>query len=275
MKVLYVSDLDGTLLDTADRLPDWTVNTLNRLVREGMLFTYATARSLSSSSVVTSGLQLQLPVIVYNGAFLMDPMNRRVISSAAFSPEFREEMRGFLHGQPLPILVYSFLDGVERVSWILGRENEAVRHYLESRRDDPRLRGVRSEEELFAGEIFYYTFLGKREELAAMRDRFSGREDCNCIFQRELYREEYWCEIMPPEASKASGILRLKNLLGADRVVSFGDAANDIPMFQVSDECYAVGGAIPELRALADGVLLPSGESSVAKWLEARWRQEG
>lgn len=25
-----------------------------------------------------------------------------------------------------------------------------------------------------------------------------------------------------------------------DRIVSFGDALNDIPMFQISDECYAV-----------------------------------
>ncbi|MFR3729688.1 HAD hydrolase family protein [Lacrimispora sp.] len=30
--------------------------------------------------------------------------------------------------------------------------------------------------------------------------------------------------------------------------MSFGDAINDIPMFQVSDECYAVSDAVPELK---------------------------
>ena len=44
-KTLYVSDLDGTLLDRRDRLPGYTVRTLNALLQKGMLFTFATARS--------------------------------------------------------------------------------------------------------------------------------------------------------------------------------------------------------------------------------------
>ena len=63
-KTLYVSDLDGTLLSRRDRLSPYTVETLNRLLHAGVLFTYATARSLSSASVVTEGLRMDLPVIV-------------------------------------------------------------------------------------------------------------------------------------------------------------------------------------------------------------------
>lgn len=70
MKTLYVTDLDGTLLRTDDTVSPFTINTVNGLVDKGMLFTYATARSLVSASVVTKGLSARIPVIAYNGAFI-------------------------------------------------------------------------------------------------------------------------------------------------------------------------------------------------------------
>lgn len=270
---LYVSDLDGTLLNSASQLSPQTAQILNRLIGEGMLFTYATARSIHSASIVTEGLCLRLPVVVYNGAFLMETGSKRVIASSAFSPAFRTELRNFLAAQSISPLVYSFVDGVERVSWQAGRENEGMRFYLDNRKGDRRLRCVRTEEELYAGEIFYCTLIGERERLRPAAERFSGRADCNCTFQQELYRPEYWCEIMPKEATKANAVLRLKELLGAGRIVSFGDAVNDLPMFAVSDECYAVGSAAPELVAAATGVLPSSDNDSVARWLEAAWNQ--
>jgi len=49
------------------------------------------------------------------------------------------------------------------------------------------------------------------------------------------------------------GGLTAEELLGCDRLVSFGDGANDQALFAVSDECYAVENAVPELRAVATG----------------------
>ena len=47
---LYVSDLDGTLLRSDQTLSVETVSTLNRLMADGVMFTYATARSFSSAA---------------------------------------------------------------------------------------------------------------------------------------------------------------------------------------------------------------------------------
>ena len=52
-RTLYVSDLDGTLLNKQDRINPESIRIINDQVSKGMLFTYATARSLSSASVVT------------------------------------------------------------------------------------------------------------------------------------------------------------------------------------------------------------------------------
>ncbi len=52
-KTLYVTDLDGTLLNKNDRINPKSIEIINSLVEKGMAFTYATARSLVSASVVT------------------------------------------------------------------------------------------------------------------------------------------------------------------------------------------------------------------------------
>ena len=46
MKVLYVSDLDGTLITRNERISEYNLGILNALIGRGLLFTYATARSL-------------------------------------------------------------------------------------------------------------------------------------------------------------------------------------------------------------------------------------
>jgi hydroxymethylpyrimidine pyrophosphatase-like HAD family hydrolase len=37
-----------------------------------MCFSYATARSLSSAAIVTNGLTTNIPVIIYNGTFIVN-----------------------------------------------------------------------------------------------------------------------------------------------------------------------------------------------------------
>lgn len=77
---------------------------------------------------------------------------------------------------------------------------------------------------------------------------------------------------MPAGATKANAIRKLKEICGCDKVISFGDAINDIPMFEISDECYAVENAVEELKAAADGVIQSNENDGVATWLEQHVR---
>ena len=69
---------------------------------------------------------------------------------------------------------------------------------------------------------------------------------------------------MPRRATKAEAIQKLKEMWNCDKVVSFGDAINDIPMFEISDECYAVENAVPELKKAAPAVVDSEGRDGVA-----------
>lgn len=266
-KVLYVTDLDGTLLNKEDRINPKSIKIINDLIKRGMLFTYATARSLSSASIVTEGLSADIPVIVYNGAFILNPATGEVLEKEEFREKDRQDVRMAFDRYGCSPLVYSFIDGREKVSWILGTENEGIRRYLDLRKGDKRLNPVSNRAELYQGDMFYFTCIGEREELQPIFDIFSRDDRYRCTIQQELYRPEYWCEIMPAKATKAEAIRKLKRLLNCDKVVSFGDAVNDIPMFEISDEAYAVENAVEELKAFATGIIGSNENDGVADWL--------
>ena len=81
-KTLYVSDLDGTLLRHDQTVSPFTAETINTLTARGMLFSYATARSLVTAKTVTKGLNTHFPLIIYNGAFVRDNEGSNVTPSA-------------------------------------------------------------------------------------------------------------------------------------------------------------------------------------------------
>ncbi len=267
MNTLYVTDLDGTLLNRQDRISSFSIRVINGLVDRGLLFTYATARSLVSASRVTEGLSTKIPVIAYNGVFVFQPSTGEILYREGFSDDEKSRVKEVLDQHRIHPLVYSFISGTEKVSWIPQHENDGIRRYLSSRQGDRRLRAVHNPDALYQGDIFYYTCIGEKDELQPVYDLFSGDSRFRCTLQQELYRPEYWCEIMPVLASKANAIRKLKELWGCSRVISFGDAVNDIPMFEISDECYAVENAVDELKAAATGVIGSNEEDGVAKWL--------
>lgn len=153
-RTLFVSDLDGTLLNKHDRINPESIKIINDLVSKGMLFTYATARSLSSASVVTQGLSTDIPVIVYNGAFILHPATGEILSREGFLEEETEEIIEVMDKFHISPLVYSFVENVEKVSWSVSKENEGIRRYLNLRKGDRRLRPISSRKELYQGDMF-------------------------------------------------------------------------------------------------------------------------
>lgn len=266
MKTLYVSDLDGTLIRSDERTSAYTNQTINRLVREGMLFSYATARSFHTSHKVTAGLNARIPLIVYNGAMVVDNTDGSFLIKNFFGDDVREVL-GDLFAHGVYPIVYAFIDGVEKFSFIPAKSSRAVLDFNETRKGDRRCRMAETEEELMQGEIFYITCIDDADKLAPLYEKY--RERYHCVYQLDLYSGEPWLEIMPRAASKANAIRQVKEQLGCDRLVVFGDGKNDVDMFELADEAYAVANAVPELKERATAIIGSNDEDGVAKWLEA------
>ena len=269
MNTLFISDLDGTLLTHEERISDYSLRELNAMIGEGLPFTYATARSFNSASRACRGLDQKLPVILYNGALIIEPCGRKRLYSNHFNEGQIAYIRELLVKFSVCPLVYSFCEGRECVSWLAGEETEGVLRYLSRRRGDPRLRPVGSFEKLFEGEIFYFTCIGEKSHLDGLYAAVQSSFDIRSIYERETYQTDYWCEIMPDTTSKGTAAKVLKDLLGAEKIVAFGDAPNDLSLFASADECYAVKNADGFLKEKASGVIGYSEEDAVVKFLRA------
>ena len=268
MKTLFVSDLDGTLLTAKETVSEYSMRLLNKLIDEdGVLFTYATARSLNSAAKAVWGLRQNLPVILYNGAIIMEPWNGNKLYNSHFTGTVRADIRRILHEYDVWPLVYSFLGNKERVSWLRGRETEGMKRYLSRRAGDPRLNPVDSPDELKDDEIFYYTYIDAKERTDVLHAVFEKDARFRCIYQQETYQSDYWLEIMPAGTSKGAAATVLKEGLGAEKLVAFGDALNDRELFRAADEAYAVENADEELKKAATAVIGYSEEDSVSKFI--------
>ena len=266
-KTLYVSDLDGTLLRGDQRISERSCRIINRLVAGGMCFTAATARSLVTTRKVIEGLEGRLPLIIYNGVFVRDNETGEILDSVYLPADKARETLDWCLGHGIYPIVYSFIDGAERSSYVPGLCGGGAEAHIRSRGEhDPRTRATDAAG-LYDGEIFYITMIGDRGLEEAFR-HFSRDPALNSLYQTDIYSGDQWLELLSAEATKAKAIKRVMRLTGCDRLVCFGDAVNDIPMFEEADECYAVANADPRLREIATAVIGSNDEDAVALWLE-------
>jgi Cof subfamily protein (haloacid dehalogenase superfamily) len=70
--VLLVTDLDGTLLDDSHQISPGNKAAIDRFIQQGGSFTLATGRSKLGIRTLLKSLQVNAPVILCNGAMLVD-----------------------------------------------------------------------------------------------------------------------------------------------------------------------------------------------------------
>ena len=271
MKTLYVSDLDGTLLRSDATLSDFTSRTVNQLVDKGMLFSYATARSIHTSRKVTRGLDAKIPIIVYNGAMVIDNADGSVLYNNFFGSDVFPLLNDLFSNGVFPF-VYSWIEGEEKFSFIESKCTRGMKIFLDSRKNDKRIRTVNNECELMSGDIYYITCIDETEKLLPLYEKY--KNTYHCVFYTDIYTKERWLEILPRGTSKASAVKHLKELLNCDRLVVFGDERNDIDMFEIADEAYAVENAVDELKAIATDVIPSNDEDGVAKWMKENYHSD-
>ena len=268
-KTLYISDLDGTLLQPNEQLSVFGCQTINQLVKSGMLFSYATARSYHTAKKCTAGLDAKIPLIVYNGALIVDNQTGDILTENIFSPQQASDIYTLLWRCGIHPIVYSLINGVEKFSYDQTAVPLPTRNFLDQRRGDGRDHPLTGDEQLLNGKVYYFTCIDESERLLKadrlIREQFG--DICNQVCQKDIYSGDQWLEIMPASASKAHAARQLKELTGAEKMVAFGDGPNDLPLFDAADEGYAVENAHPLLKSAATSIIGLNTNDGVARWL--------
>jgi hydroxymethylpyrimidine pyrophosphatase-like HAD family hydrolase len=273
MRTLYVSDLDQTLLRSDGTVSFDTARLLNAAVKRDVLFTYATARSFRSSRRVTASLGLALPVITYGGTITADPTSGVATEPCLLDGAVVEAVIAACaaRGDVQPIL-HTYEDGRDRLRWRLEGETSGTAVYLAARSGDPRLKAITSSDPVDLAAVFYIAILAPRRIVEALRETLRpALRGCAHFLSDDMSTPGFsWLELHSAAGTKAQAIHRLMRKIGADRLVVFGDNHNDVPMFEIADESYAVANAIPELQAIATSVIDDNDSDAVARFIATR-----
>ncbi len=271
MRTLYVTDLDGTLMRNDMTISEESVRIINQLIDSGILITYATARSFHSAYTITKNIRFKLPVITRNGTTFADQIAVKEQETSFFSIGVLKELK-----ELLPVIyrcgfTSKYIDGEMYKMYQGGVKSKEFQGYLDYYHSigDTRMRMVDDMEKQFEGDISYITLISTREELLPYYEAVKESNRWETVFQKDTYREEYWLEICPKDATKAKAVLKLKDRLECERLVVFGDSINDLPMFEIADEAVSVSNARPEILSAADHIIGSNESDAVAKYIRS------
>ena len=165
-----------------------------------------------------------------------------------------------------------YINGEMFKVYLEGPKSKEFQGYIDYYKSigDKRLLEVDDFEKLFAEKTrtSYITLISSREELLPYYETVKDSDRWEAIFQKDTYRDEFWLEICPKDATKAKAVLKLKDKLKCDRVVVFGDSVNDLPMFEIADEAVSVSNAIKEALDAADQIIDCNENDAVPKYIQ-------
>lgn len=271
MKTLYITDLDGTLLDSTPKTSEYTNATINSLLDQGAVISYATARSLTTTKLVTNGLMIKHPLVVHNGVFVTDPDGTVLHKNIFTKAEAKEILDTILEHEVNPV-VFSLIESKQKFMYQKEKLNIPTTQFINKRSTDPRNLPVNSKNELYNGETYYFTLIGDENKTNTLYELFKDR--FQCYFQRDMYSGDYWLEITSKTATKATAVKQLAKMLNCDRIVAFGDGINDIEMFSIADEAYAVENAVEDLKAKSTAIIGKNTDDGVAKWIKTIYNKD-
>ena len=268
-RTLYVTDLDGTLLGPDGSLSDISAKLLAVAIARGVLVTCATARSWTTTQRVLGDFRFALPVVLYNGTFTYDAAADITIERNEIPAATTRVILNLFAEFGMPPLVYWLGGSSERVSWVAGVENEGIRHFWADRPSDPRNSPRSGWDALPIRGVFNIAAIGSAAEIdpLAVALRTVVGDAVELHVQPDTYHpQDMWMDIAPSGGTKGTAVLALAARLGADRIVAFGDNFNDLPMFAVADESYAMAHADQRVQDAATATL-DDAPDAVARWL--------
>lgn len=272
MKTLYLSDLDGTFLNNNAKISDYSKSVINRLTQKGVLFTVATARTFATVLPIFDSVQLNCPLVLMNGVCIYDPIEKKTVVRHTFSEQTaRRVIDIFADYGKYPMIYYEHNSRITVEYKKLTTKSQ--QDYVKQRLTFYRKNFVQTENYNIenCNDIVYAAILDKKQELEPIYQAIKTFGEVSCNFYPDNYKGEYFLEIFKQGVSKASGALEAKQLIGADKIVAFGDNLNDLPLFELADEAYAVENACDELKAAATCVIGPNTDDSVAHFLAKRY----
>ncbi len=234
----FVSDIDGTLLDTKRRISQDNKDKIALFQRSGGLFTLATGRTYLEAKQYIDQLNIHLPVILCNGATLYDPASRKLVPVRTVNRKtilgMLNELKKFLSDR-IDVFVY----GLDKV--FAEKVGPVAKASLDG---DFRIELISSFDNLPDSPYLKIVLVSENEEMKRVTDQFEQLK--HFPFDFFLSSDNYF-EILPSGVSKGNALVQvLKSInIKAHQVAAIGDHCNDLSMLSKAGLPAAVANAHP------------------------------
>jgi len=272
MNKIYITDLDHTFLRSDLSISDFTKQTWNEKSKNALI-SIATARSFYSASHLLQGLEINAPMILLDGSFIVSA-DKKIIDAKFIIKDIANEMIqeavSFSNLHPF-VIALKDKDLNESFDFPL-QLTQVQRHLLTTFKKDPRLK--QHENVRACDQTFKVVYMGSFEEINPLTQHLKALYGQYFEFKLapETYSDGYYLTILNPLGDKAHGLNKLCEYLNKDLkdITVFGDSINDIGMFKLADVSVAVSNALPEVKQHASVLSKYSNdEDAVARYLNA------
>lgn len=256
---LIVSDVDGTLLDSANRLSPFVERALARARRAGLRLCLASGRSGLLLEPLLEQLELRTPFVACGGAYAADPQTGTVLLDAPIPLESAAQVVhaarahgvGLLFEQPREVWIEADAATTQRVLTISGGRARPTPDLLSAPRVSPRK----------------ITLVGSVEALRRTRHALDGRDPgLHIVGSTAAY-----LDVTRAGVTKGAAVAILARHLGVplERTVAFGDGPNDLEMLAQAGLGVAMANAPEHVRQAAHWVAPSNDEAGLAWALHA------
>lgn len=227
---LIALDLDGTLLDDHLEISGRTKKTIKDLVNRGIAVAFVSGRMLKAAELVSSQLEMDIPIVAYNGGKVFIPGEKEIFTKKIPLSEVLKVAR---YGEERDLYTKVYIDDV---LYIKEPDKESIA-FSKSRNIDYKVVGKLSENiQESANMIVIYYKDDKDEEID---------EELNKIDATVTTSLSGSVEIVPKGISKAKGLMILAEYLNIERenILAVGNALNDLEMLEYAGIGIAIRNA--------------------------------
>lgn len=270
---LFVTDLDGTLLNSNKEVSIKSTEILNKLIDNGVNFTVATARTPATVVDLLQDVNLKLPAVLMNGVLLYDIKEEKYINIKEIGKDTVDKVFDVLNKFDKNAMVYGIRNNH---LWVYHKEFEYSWEYnfykeRADRKQKTFLKVENYQECINESKIINFIVFDKYEKIKGIYEELKKIDEISVEYYEDIYEKGcYFLEVYSAEASKANGIKLLSDYIEHDKLICFGDNLNDIPMFELADECYATANAVERVKEISTDVIGSCDEDGVALFMEKK-----
>lgn len=239
---LFVTDMDGTLLNSQNEITDAVKKSVRRAVENGVIFTIATGRMYASALPYIQELGIDVPVITYNGALIKYASGKEVFASY-LDDGLVKKLVDYANSRGLHIQLYSddrLYYAEENASSKLYRCTAGVQGHSVGKNLYKYMKNV--PKLLIIGKNPAETDMTVRE----IEAQFAG--EIVAVKSTPIY-----VELIKPGINKATAIARLAGHynIPQEAILAIGDSNNDITMLEAANYGVAMGNANEDVKKIA------------------------